>query len=77
MSIKELLFSLKYKREGDAYTYWKLGLMFRIGNNAKTYPKDPKTASPDLFEKKKSVKMPDWLVEDYGKRINKMYERRE
>ncbi len=77
MSIKELLFSLKYKREGDAYLYWKIGAMVRIGVNGKNYPRDARTASPELFEKKKSVRMPDWLAEDYGKKINKIYGRRD
>jgi hypothetical protein len=77
MSIKELLFSLKYKREGDAYYYWKVGLMARAGYNAKHYPKTPEEASPELFEKKKSAKMPDWLKEDYAKRLNEKYRRKE
>lgn len=75
MSIKELLFSLKYSREGKAYDYWKMGIAAGIGVNSKSYPKDPKALSPELFEKKKSVRMPKWLEEDYGKRINNMYKK--
>lgn len=77
MSIKELLFSLKYQREGDAYYYWKIGMMSRIGFNGKHYPKDPKEASPELFEKKKSAKMPEWLLSDYEKKLNEKYKRKE
>lgn len=77
MSIKELLFSLKYRREGDAYFYWKVGVMTRTGVNAKTFPKNPEAASPELFEKKKSAKMPDWLVEDYQKKLNEKFKRKE
>lgn len=77
MSIKELLFSLKYKREGDAYFYWKIGVMARAGVNAKHYFKTPEDASPELFEKKPSAKMPDWLKEDYAKKINEKYKRKE
>ncbi len=73
MSIKELLFSLKYIREGKAYEYWKIGIAAGSGFNAKNYPKDPKTLSPELFEKKPSVRMPKWLEEDYGKKINQIY----
>lgn len=77
MSIKELLFSLKYKREGDAYLYWKIGLMARIGVNGKIYPNKPEEASPELFEKKKGVKIPDWLKDDYTKKIKSKFNRKE
>ena len=77
MSIKELLFSLKYQREGDAYYYWKIGLMTRAGVNAKNYPKNPEEASPELFEKKKSVKFPEWLLDDYQKKLNEKFRRKE
>ena len=76
MSIKELLFSLKYKREGDAYLYWKMGVMVRMANS-KSFPKKPEVASPELFEKKKGVKIPDWLKDDYTKRINEKFGRKE
>lgn len=77
MSIKELLFSLKYKREGDAYLYWKIGLMTRMGVNGKTYPEKPEDASPELYEKKKGVKIPDWLKDDYKKKIQNKFRRKE
>jgi hypothetical protein len=77
MSIKELLFSLKYQREGDAYYYWKMGLMTRIAQGAKHYPNTPKEASPELFEKKKPVKMPKWLLDDYEKKLNEKFRRKE
>lgn len=66
-----MLFELKYTREGKAYDYWKIGLSVRIGFNAKTYPKDDKVMSPELFEKQQSVSMPDWLKDDYEKKINR------
>lgn len=77
MSIKELLFSLKYIREGDAYFFWKMGLTNRAAFGAKHYPKDDKEASPELFEKKKSVPMPSWLLEDYGNKLKEKYKRKE
>ena len=77
MSIKELLFSLKYIREGDAYFYWKVGAMARMGFSDKPFPKNPEVASPELFEKKKSVKIPDWLLPDYEKKLNEKYRRKE
>ena len=31
----------------------------------------------ELFEKKKSVKVPEWLKDDYEKKINKRVKRKE
>lgn len=65
-----MLFELKYMREGKAYEYWKMGLACRVGCNAKNYPKEPKILSPELYEKQKPAPMPDWLKDDYEKKIN-------
>lgn len=70
MSIKEMLFELKYLREGKADYLWRLGLSMRAGHHSKSYYKTPKDMFPDLFEKQKSVPMPDFLKDDYMKRIN-------
>ena len=70
-SCKELLFILKYKREGLAFKLWRMGSMNRAAFGAKTYPGKLEEALPELFEKKPKVHMPDWLREDYEKRINK------
>lgn len=70
-SCKELLFILKYKREGLAYKIWRMGSMNRAAFGTKTYPAKLEEAIPELFEKKKGVPMPDWLREDYEKKINK------
>lgn len=69
MSMKELLFSLKYRREGDAYFYWKVGVMTRAGVNAKTFPKIQKQHRLNCL-KRKIGEMPDWLVDDYQKKLN-------
>ena len=66
-----MLFILKYKREGQAYTLWRMGSMNRAAFGAKVYPIKMEEALPELFEKKKGVPMPDWLLEDYQKKINK------
>lgn len=76
MSVKEMLFELKYTREGKAYDYWKTGIAVRVGFNASSYPKTPKDLSPELFEKEPSVKVPEWLKEDYSKKVNNKYNRR-
>lgn len=70
-SCKELLFMLKYKREGLAYKIWRAGSMTRAAFGAKTYPAKLEEAIPELFEKKPKAHMPDWLREDYEKKINK------
>ena len=70
-SCKELLFILKYKREGLAYKLWRMGSMNRAAFGAKVYPAKLEEAVPELFEKKKGAPMPDWLREDYEKKINK------
>ena len=72
-SCKELLFILKYKREGLAYKIWRLGSMNRAAFGAKYYPSKLEEAIPELFEKqqKQNAPMPEWLREDYEKKINK------
>ena len=72
-SCKELLFILKYKREGLAYKIWRLGSMNRAAFSAKYYPSKLEEAIPELFEKKQkqNAPMPEWLREDYEKKINK------
>lgn len=71
-----MLFELKYLREGQAYDYWKLGVVVRYGFGAKNYPKTPKDMSPELFEKEPTAKMPDWLKDDYNQKINNKFNRR-
>ena len=66
------MFILKYKREGLAYKIWRAGSMTRAAFGAKYYPSKLEEAIPELFEKKaQKAPMPDWLREDYEKKINK------
>ena len=76
-SCKELLFILKYKREGVAYKLWRMGSMNRAAFGAKYYPAKLEEAIPEMFEKKESqhAPMPDWLRADYEKKINKAVKR--
>lgn len=62
---------MKYKREGLAFKLWRMGSMNRAAFGAKTYPAKLEEAVPELFEKKPKMPMPDWLREDYEKKINK------
>lgn len=70
-SCKELLFILKYKREGLAYKLWRMGSMNRAAFGAKVYPVKLEETLPELFEKKQNAPMPEWLREDYERKINK------
>ena len=70
-SCKELLFILKYKREGLAYKLWRMGSMNRAAFGAKVYPAKLEEAMPEMFETKPKAPVPDWLREDYEKRLNK------
>lgn len=70
-SCKELLFILKYKREGLAYKLWRMGSMNRAAFGAKVYPVKVEETLPELFEKKQNAPMPEWLREDYERKINK------
>jgi hypothetical protein len=76
-SCKELLFILKYKREGLAYKIWRAGSMTRAAFGAKHYPEKLEDALPELFEKHQQphAPMPDWLREDYEKKVNKAVKR--
>lgn len=69
-SCKELLFMLKYKREGLAYKIWRMGSMNRAAFGAKTYPTKMDEAISELFEKRPNAPMPEWLREDYEKKVN-------
>lgn len=75
-SLKEMLFILKYKREGLAYKLWRQGSMNRTAFNAKYYPEKMNEVMPELFEKKKKVAIPDWLLDDYQARVNKSVAKR-
>ena len=76
-SCKELLFILKYKREGLAYKLWRGDSMTRAAFGAKHYPDKLEEAIPELFEKKtQNAPMPDWLRADYEKKINKSVKKR-
>lgn len=68
---------MKYKREGLAYKLWRAGSMTRAAFGAKSYPGKLEEAIPELFEKvqKRNAPMPEWLREDYEKKINKAVKR--
>lgn len=77
-SVKELLFILKYRREGLAYEIWRKGTMHRAAIS-KEFPGSAEKAIPELYEKQ-SVdisKLPDefrkMYVSNLQKELNKKY----
>lgn len=69
-SAKELLFILKYRREGLAYEIWRHGTMSRA-SQAKDFPLSPEKAIPELYEKQKVDinKLPDEFKRQYIKNL--------
>lgn len=57
-SVKEILFILKYRREGLAYEIWRTGTMYRAALS-KEFPTTVDKAIPELFEKQEGVRMED------------------
>lgn len=57
-SLKEILFILKYRREGQAYEMWRNGTMTRAAFS-KDFPGSAEKAIPELFEKQQGVKVQD------------------
>lgn len=73
MTFKELQDTLKYRKEGMAYEWWRLGTIQAqaiaccFSKNSK-YPKSPKEMfAGELIEKPKGIKMPEFLKEKYYK----------
>lgn len=66
MTLAELVNSLKYRREGLGYVLWKNGM---LNQWLKEYPENERLASPELYESKKGIPMPDFLKEKYSKRM--------
>lgn len=67
MTIHELYRTLECRRKGISYRMWKsavlTGKLF-----SKHFPNSPETASPELYFKK-TIPMPDFLMDDLMKGI--------
>lgn len=77
-SLKEILFMLKYKREGLAYEIWRTGTMTRA-SQGKSFPTKCEEAIPELFEKQEGVKiqdLPPELQEMFGNGLEKQINER-
>lgn len=76
-SLKEILFILKYKREGLAYEIWRNGTMSRAAQ-AKEFPGSAEKAIPELFEKQEGVKpkdLPPEMQKAYAKAVQTLVNR--
>ena len=62
MTIAELIDTLLARRKGLAYKIWKESYLIAWATMGKHYPKDPEKASPELYPKKKKIKMPPNLL---------------
>ncbi len=71
-SAKELLFILKYRREGLAYNIWRQGTMTRA-SIGKEFPTSPEKAIPELYEKQTVdiSQLPDEFRRHYVKNLQK------
>lgn len=58
MTVTELINTLDSRRRGLAYRLWKQAYLIGVAFGGKKFPSDPEKASPELYPKKKTIKMP-------------------
>lgn len=68
MTLKELTKTLEQRRKGLAYIMWKQSMLTGWSAMGKDYPKTPEEACPELFPRKRTIKMPNWLKEKWLKK---------
>lgn len=66
MTVKELMMSLRCTNKGLSYKMYKQAVLINQGIAGKL-PQRHEEANPELFPKKKSYVMPDWVKERYYK----------
>lgn len=66
MDLYELANAVKQKREMLAYKIWRLASFVR-SPFVKDFPESPQKACPELYPKKKGIKMEGWILEKYMK----------
>ena len=62
MTVSELIDTLEARRKGLGYKIWKESYLIAWAVMGKGYPKTPEKASPELYPKKKTIKMPPNLL---------------
>lgn len=58
MTVTELINTLDSRRRGLGYRLWKQAYLIGAAFGGKKFPRDPQTASPELYPKKKTIPMP-------------------
>ena len=75
MTLGELIDSVIARRKGLGYRVWKQAYMISWAVMGKQFPKEPEKASPELYPKKPTIKMPPNLLKKvYEKKGNMNYE---
>lgn len=69
MTISELIDTLIAKRKGLGYKIWKESYMIAWAVMGKHFPKEPEKASPELYPKKPTIKMPSNLLKQHLKEM--------
>lgn len=65
MTIGELIDTLIGIRRGLGYRLWKEAVLTAWAVMGKNFPKTPEKASPELYERKKTIKMPPNLLKQH------------
>lgn len=67
LDIDELINTIQEKRKGLAYTIWRVA-SFTRNPFVKDFPETPEKAMPELFPKRKGIKMQEWMINKYIKK---------
>lgn len=66
MTVRELIDTLKARKQGLAYRMWKEAYLIAWATMGKKYPQSPSQASPELYPPKPRIKMPEMLLRKKG-----------
>lgn len=69
MTVSEMIDTLTAKRRAQGYAMWKQAYLIKWAVLGKHFPKSPEEASPELFVKKKRIKMPPNLFKKHMARM--------
>ena len=69
MTVGELLDTLEARRRGLGYKMWREASLIAWAVMGKHYPRSPEKALPELYKKKKTIKMPPNLLKQKLKQM--------
>ena len=69
MTVAELIDTLIARRKGLAYRMWKQSYLTAWAVMGKRFPRLPEKASPELYPKKPTIKMPPNLLKKHLKEV--------